>query len=100
MTVNPETAKHKTQHDGQGYYFCCAGCRAKFEADPDKYLNPAPAPEPIQGAIYTCPMHPEIRREGPGSCPICGMALEPATVSAEAASNPELSDMSRRFLTI
>ncbi len=97
MTVNPETAKHRTEHDGQIYYFCRGGCRAKFEADPDKYLNPAPAPEPIPGAIYTCPMHPEIRREGPGSCPICGMALEPATVSAEVAPNAELLDMSRRF---
>src|SRR5580658_3795793 len=74
------------------------GCRGKFAADPEKYLKPA-APEPMQpnGTIYTCPMHPEVRQIGPGACPICGMALEPVTVTAEAPANPELLDMTRRF---
>jgi Cu+-exporting ATPase len=97
MTVNPATARHHAEHDGKTYYFCGAGCRAKFEAAPDKYLNPAPPAPPVAGATYTCPMHPEIRREGPGSCPKCGMALEPVTVTAEAPANPELADMARRF---
>ncbi len=97
MTVNPATAKHRAEHDGRTYHFCGAGCRAKFEADPDKYLKPDPPPAPIEGATYTCPMHPEIRQEGPGSCPKCGMALEPVTMTAEAPANPELTDMSRRF---
>ncbi|HTJ63192.1 MAG TPA: HAD-IC family P-type ATPase, partial [Alphaproteobacteria bacterium] len=97
MSVDPATAKNHAEHDGTTYHFCGAGCRTKFVADPDKYLNPAPPPAPVTGAIYTCPMHPEVRQEGPGSCPICGMALEPVTVSAEAAPNHELADMSRRF---
>ena len=83
------------------YYFCSAGCRAKFVANPSQYLEPriakaAPAPAP-SGTIYTCPMHPEIRQVGPGACPICGMALEPELVTAEAGPNPELADMTRRF---
>jgi Cu+-exporting ATPase len=100
MTVNPATAKYKVTEGGTTYVFCCAGCRSKFEADPARYLRPhkpapkAPAPP---GAIYTCPMHPQIRQAGPGSCPICGMALEPETVSADSAPNPELADMTRRF---
>ena len=98
--VDPATAKHRTEHDGQPYYFCSAGCKAKFEADPARYLTagsqPAAAPAP-EGTVYTCPMHPEIRQIGPGSCPICGMALEPLQVTAEAGPNPELNDMSRRF---
>jgi len=99
MTVDPHSAKHRHQHHGRTYYFCSAGCRAKFAADPGKYLGKdqrAAAPVP-QGTIYTCPMHPEIRQVGPGSCPICGMALEPEIASAEAGPNPELADMSRRF---
>ncbi len=97
MTVDPHTAKHRHQHHGHTYYFCSAGCRTKFAADPVKYLGPrAPAPAP-QGAIYTCPMHPEIRQQGPGACPICGMALEPEIASAETGPNPELADMTRRF---
>src|SRR5690606_24048812 len=81
------------------YYFCSPGCRTKFAANPEKYLAPADerAPPPPPGTIYTCPMHPEIRQEGPGPCPICGMALEPETVTADAAPNPELADMTRRF---
>jgi Cu+-exporting ATPase len=100
MSVDPHTAQHRAEHDGRTYYFCSAGCRAKFRADPERYLDPAaaaaaePAPE---GTIYTCPMHPEIRQVGPGSCPICGMALEPVLVSLEAAPNNELIEMTRRF---
>ena len=100
MSVDPATAKHHIQHEEQDYYFCSAGCRAKFEADPQKYLEPAgnTAAEPMpEGTIYTCPMHPQIRQEGPGTCPICGMALEPETVSLDDAPNPELADMTRRF---
>ncbi len=96
MTVDPATAKHKAEHYGQSYYFCSAGCRTKFVATPEKYLEKVEAPV-IAGAIYTCPMHPEIRQEGPGSCPICGMALEPLTVTAESGPNHELIDMTRRF---
>src|SRR5690349_18295468 len=99
MTVDPHTAKHRHQHKGQPYYFCSAGCRTKFAADPEKYLSKesrAAAPVP-EGAIYTCPMHPEIRQPGPGSCPICGMALEPEIATADSGPNPELVDMSRRF---
>ena len=109
MTVNPATSKHHTQYQGRDFYFCSAGCLAKFSADPQKYLAKAqaapphvaqpqakPAP-PDPDAIYTCPMHPEIRQIGPGACPICGMALEPVTISLEPADNPELRDMTRRF---
>ena len=97
MTVDPKTAKHKAEHKGETYYFCSAGCKTKFAADPEKYLKDR-EPEPvIEGAIYTCPMHPEIRQEGPGTCPICGMALEPEMVTADNAPNPELIDMTRRF---
>src|SRR5215216_1987148 len=101
MWVDPHTAKHRAEHGGHPYYFCSAGCRAKFLADPARYLDPAAAAakaEPVpEGTIYTCPMHPEIRQVGPGSCPICGMALEPVLVSQEAAANHELMDMTRRF---
>ncbi len=99
MTVDPHTAKHRHVHNGQPYYFCGAKCREKFAADPAKYLDPqvrAVAPVPA-GTIYTCPMHPEIRKVGPGSCPICGMALEPEMVTADSGPNPELVDMSRRL---
>ncbi|HEX5213595.1 MAG TPA: heavy metal translocating P-type ATPase [Pseudolabrys sp.] len=97
MTVDPHTAKHRADYQGHPYYFCSAGCRTKFIADPRKYLGPR-EPEPvIEGAIYTCPMHPEIRQQGPGACPICGMALEPEIPSAETGPNPELADMSKRF---
>src|SRR5664280_1037867 len=97
MTVDPHTAKHRAEHHGHSYYFCSAGCRSKFTADPQKYLG-AREPEPVvAGATYTCPMHPEIRQVGPGACPICGMALEPEIATAEAGPNPELADMTRRF---
>ena len=97
MTVDPATSRHRHDHAGQPYHFCGNGCRAKFAADPHKYLRPAPATASVKGAIYTCPMHPKIRQQGPGSCPICGMALEPVNVTAEAQPNHELIDMSRRF---
>ena len=89
MSVDPHTAKHRAEHAGQAYYFCSAGCRTKFMADPAKYLEPrVPAAEAVpEGTIYTCPMHPQIRQVGPGNCPICGMALEPVLVTAEAGPN-------------
>jgi len=97
MRVTMEGAKHVARHEGEPYFFCSAGCRAKFEGDPERYLSPRePEPPAPAGAIYTCPMHPEIRQEGPGSCPICGMALEPDLVTAEAEANPELTDFTRR----
>jgi Cu+-exporting ATPase len=103
MTVDPATSKHRFDHHGETFHFCSAGCRAKFAADPAKYLDKqkpgaeAPHAEAPEGAIYTCPMHPQIRQVGPGSCPICGMALEPEVASLDAAPNPELADMTRRF---
>jgi P-type Cu+ transporter len=97
MSVDPATARHKAEHAGRMRYFCSAGCRDKFLADPQKYLMPAPPAEALEGAEYTCPMHPEIRQIGPGSCPICGMALEPVMASAEVSENVELADMTRRF---
>ena len=100
MRVDPHTAKHRFEHEGHPYYFCSAGCRTKFEADPEKYLDKADAPPPAlvpAGTVYTCPMHLEIRQVGPGSCPICGMALEPDVITADSGPNPELADMTRRF---
>jgi Cu+-exporting ATPase len=99
MNVDPHTARHTAMHAGRPYYFCSDGCRTKFVADPEKYLSPdAARAKPVpEGTIYTCPMHPEIRQVGPGSCPICGMALEPAIVTADAGPSPELLDMTRRF---
>ncbi len=97
MTVDPHAGKPRADYQGQTYHFCCNGCRGKFLADPQKYLGQR-EPEPVvQGATYTCPMHPEIRQIGPGACPICGMALEPEIATAEAGPNPELADMTRRF---
>lgn len=100
MTVNPATAKYRTEHDGKVYYFCSEGCLKKFTADPQSYLAPVitKAQNDVpKGTIYTCPMHPEIRQTGPGTCPICGMALEPEVASATDEPNPELIDMTRRF---
>ena len=100
MTVDPGTTEHHASHAGRDYHFCSAGCRTKFVADPDRYLSPNPsaAQEDVpEGTIYTCPMHPEIRQEGPGSCPICGMALEPETFSLDSGPDPEYIDMRRRF---
>jgi P-type Cu+ transporter len=101
MSVDPHATPHRAEHNGRPYYFCSAGCRTKFVADPSRYVDPgaraARAEAVPEGTIYTCPMHPEIRQVGPGSCPICGMALEPVLVTAEAAPNLELIDMTRRF---
>ena len=109
MTVDRQKAAASFDYQGRTYFFCCAGCREKFKAEPKRYLNAAAAapigiqrvhPKPFaiaRGSEYTCPMHPEIVRDAPGSCPICGMALEPRTVSLEAEKNPELDDMTRRF---
>jgi P-type Cu+ transporter len=101
MTVDPQTTAHRQSLAGNIYYFCSAGCQAKFAADPPKYLGsaagkPPPAPVP-QGTIYTCPMHPQIRQVEPGSCPICGMTLEPVKTMAEVGESNELADMTRRF---
>jgi Cu+-exporting ATPase len=114
MKVNTETSKQQYDHQGVTFHFCSSGCRTKFAAAPETFLKPKPtAPEPGKadpaktapakaqpaklGATYTCPMHPQIRQAGPGNCPICGMTLEPVEVTAEAAPNHELADMSRRF---
>ena len=100
MTVDPAQTAHHADHAGHAYHFCSAGCRTKFIAEPGKYLQaraPLRAEAVAPGTIYTCPMHPQIRQPGPGSCPICGMALEPETPSAETGPNPELVDFTRRF---
>jgi Cu+-exporting ATPase len=100
MAVDRHTTPHRHQHAGRPYYFCSAGCQAKFQADPAKYLAPSAvtaSPAVQEGTVYTCPMHPQIRQVGPGACPICGMALEPELVAATSEPNPELVDMRRRF---
>ena len=100
MTVDPAKTAHRADHAGNDYHFCSAGCRAKFLADPAKYLTPAQAPreEPAPaGAIHVCPMHPEVRQDHPGNCPICGMALEPEMPSLDDEQHPELADFGRRF---
>ncbi len=102
MSVDPDSSPHRHEHAGETFHFCSAGCLAKFQADPARYLegggrsgDAAPAPA---GTLYTCPMHPEIVQEGPGTCPKCGMALEPMAVpAADEGPNPELVDMTRRF---
>ncbi|MCC6847367.1 MAG: heavy metal translocating P-type ATPase [Deltaproteobacteria bacterium] len=103
MSVDPETTPHRTAHEGTPYYFCSAGCRAKFENDPARWLAPRPAAPPSAADAareYTCPMHPEIVQRGPGSCPVCGMALEPKTFAFHAPEepNPELEDLRGRLL--
>jgi Cu+-exporting ATPase len=99
MRVDPNKTAHSAEHAGQKYFFCSAGCRTKFLADPERYLGGAkPKLETAPGAtIYTCPMHPQIRQDHPGSCPICGMALEPLIATGEHVHNLELVDMTRRF---
>jgi Cu+-exporting ATPase len=97
MTVDPATTPHHFAHGGTTYHFCAAGCRTKFAADPAKYLNPQPQAEAPAGTVFTCPMDPQIRQIGPGACPICGMALEPMELTADAGPNAELEDMTRRF---
>ncbi|MFO0842283.1 MAG: heavy metal translocating P-type ATPase [Gemmataceae bacterium] len=97
MDVDPGSAAAQSTHAGATYSFCSASCQRKFDADPTRYLR-ADDKEPTApaGVLYTCPMHPEIVRDRPGSCPICGMALEPVTATADD-TNPELADMTRRF---
>jgi Cu+-exporting ATPase len=109
MTVDPSSAAGSFDYQNQTYYFCSTHCVAKFREHPDAFLNKQPAQPigisqlttkpvaPEEGSVYTCPMHPEIVNNLPGSCPICGMALEPRTVSLADEQNPELSDMTRRF---
>jgi Cu+-exporting ATPase len=114
MTVDPDHAAGSVEYQGKAYYFCSTHCVHRFGEDPEKFLNktaPASQPvgitrqpvgitreeKPVAGKKYTCPMHPEIVRDGPGSCPICGMALEPVTASLDEEANPELVDMTRRF---
>ena len=100
MNVTIATAKHRHSHEGQEYFFCNPRCLEKFRANPAQYLTPqpAPAPAPAQpGAIYTCPMHPEIRQDHPGACPKCGMALEPEMPTLDDEENPELRDFRSRF---
>lgn len=119
MKVNPERAAGSTTHNGHTYYFCGVGCLNKFKTDPQKFIQAAKQtpiqiaaapgsdsgflasknrlPEASAQDLYTCPMHPEVSQPGPGSCPICGMALEPRSVSAETPENAELRDMTRRF---
>jgi Cu+-exporting ATPase len=99
MDVDPATTAHHARHDGGDYHFCSDGCRRKFIADPQRYLDPSShvaAPVPA-GTLYTCPMDPQIVQEGPGTCPICGMALEPMMPSLDEGENPELTDFRRRF---
>ncbi len=99
MTVDPATTAHHATHEGAHYHFCSARCLAKFTAHPAKYLSGGTTGEPVAaaGAMWTCPMHPEIRQQGPGTCPICGMALEPEEPSLDDAPNPELVDFTRRW---
>ena len=107
MTVDPANAAGSFEYQGKTYYFCSTHCVHRFSQNPESFLNKTAAPAPTQlvgitgtqktAQKYTCPMHPEIVRDGPGSCPICGMALEPLTPSLEDEENPELVDMSRRF---
>ncbi len=102
MDVDPATAEHKATFQARSYFFCSARCHDKFVAEPKRYVNSAP---PAQAAsarvpddvVYTCPMHPEIRQIGPGSCPICGMALEPVAPELHSGASLELTEMRRRF---
>jgi len=101
MDVNVASAKYALRHTKKSYYFCSAGCETKFEKEPERYTGETPAapaaPVP-EGTIYTCPMDPEIRQIGPGTCPICGMALEPDMPSADTGPNPEYIDFLRRLI--
>ena len=112
MTVDPKSAAGSIEHKGETYYFCSKHCLHKFSEDPQRFLNQSTAPHTMpagditratatsvtaEGVAYTCPMHPEIVRDKPGSCPICGMALELRTITLDEEENPELVDMTRRF---
>jgi Cu+-exporting ATPase len=105
MAVDPAATSHHATHAGTEFHFCSARCRERFLAEPARYLDApptegrtAPAPAAVAGAMYTCPMHPQVRQPGPGTCPICGMALEPELPTLEEDENPELRDFGRRFL--
>src|SRR3990170_6935170 len=101
MTIDPADAVGTADHKGRSYHFCSESCLEQFRAEPARFVDPKAkqaanaAADP--DAEYTCPMHPEIRQNGPGSCPICGMALEPVKVTLEDRPNEELIDMTRRF---
>ena len=100
MTVDPEATPHHAHYHGQDYHFCSASCVTKFKDDPDRWLEPQSdrAKEPVPlGTMWTCPMHPEVRQDHPGTCPICGMALEPEIATADTGPSEELLDMTRRF---
>ena len=105
MSVDPATAKHRAEHTGAPYWFCSERCRERFLTEPERFAAPsapgdaaaAPVPPVSEGTVFTCPMHPEIRQVGAGTCPICGMALEPEIVGADADPSEELLDMQRRF---
>ncbi len=100
MQVDPAKAAGTSQFDRRAFYFCSKGCKAKFDANPTQYLREVPVSRSTEhdaGVVHTCPMHPEVRQIGPGSCPICGMALEPLTTSLDERPDHELIDMSRRF---
>ena len=101
MAVDPKTTPHRADHAGSTRYFCSEQCKTKFLANPLEYLTtPASqeaAPPSAAGAVYTCPMHPQIRSDAPGDCPICGMALEPVSGGPNTGPSPELRNMTRRF---
>jgi Cu+-exporting ATPase len=98
MSVDPASDAHNIRLDGQDFHFCSAGCRRTFAVDPPRYLNPPARTSALDAAAtYTCPMHPEVRRQGPGACPICGMALDPVQASINAGPGSELVDMTCRF---
>jgi Cu+-exporting ATPase len=100
MNVDPQSAAATREHDGETYYFCGKSCAQRFEDDPQQYVGDKPKakPVPAKEVKYTCPMHPEIVRDGPGDCPKCGMALEPMTATGEdEPDDTELRDMRRRF---
>ena len=97
MEVDLRTAKNAAEANEKTYYFCSEGCKTEFVANPGTYIAGMPKAPVTEGTVYTCPMHPQIRQNGPGNCPICGMALEPEAVSGETGPNPELADMTRRF---
>ncbi|MBT0669353.1 heavy metal translocating P-type ATPase [Novosphingobium profundi] len=98
MQVDPDAAKHHAAHGGQDFHFCSARCRARFVEDPERWLSGSGEEQVVpEGAVWTCPMHPEVRQDHPGACPICGMALEPEMFDPDTGPNAELVDMSRRF---
>src|SRR5579862_2670173 len=97
MRVDRATARYRTDHTGHQYFFCGARCLERFTAEPARFLGGGEPEAAPSAAQWTCPMHPEVVRDGPGSCPICGMALEPMMPGAGEGENPELRDMTRRF---